>query len=196
MPFGTSPAASFPACSGLSTSTKPQAPGTLFRSTIARFFFSRAFHAAGGDARDGCWGDVNFRLRGEGEECVCGGDIGARAGGCCWGSDSRSNTGDESSVKSRVSTVGDAEVGFVGSKRGDVRSRISTSAGADMVLLRRGEVRRGPKISFALFFLTEPELADGADRVKPFEAFDDMDVNGGRTTDDAAVSGAAALSLW
>ena len=41
-----------------------------------------------------------------------------------------------------------------------------------MVLLRRGEVRRDPKISFALFFLVEPELAEDIDRVDVFEAFD------------------------
>ena len=64
-----------------------------------------------------------------------------------------------------------------------------------MVLLRRGEVRRDPKISFALFFLVEPELAEDIDRVDVFEAFDEMDVNGGSTTNDAAVFSAAALSF-
>ena len=64
-----------------------------------------------------------------------------------------------------------------------------------MVLLRRGEVRRGPKIPFALFFLVDPELAEDIDRVDVFEVFDEMDVDGGRTTDDAAVFGAAALSF-
>lgn len=142
---------------------------------------------------------MDVRLRNEDEECVCVGDTGAIAGDCCWGPDNRSSTGDDNSVKSRVSrvsTVGGAEFCFAGFEGGDVRSRVSTSVGADMVLLRRGEVRRGPKISFALFFLTELERADGIDCVELFEAFDDIDVNGGRTAHDAAIFGTVALSSW
>jgi hypothetical protein len=37
----------------------------LFRKTIARFFFSRVFHAAGGDVRDGNCGEVDSWLRGD-----------------------------------------------------------------------------------------------------------------------------------
>jgi hypothetical protein len=53
-----------------------------------------------------------------------------------------------------------------------------------MVLLRRGEVRRGcaaPNTSLALFLLLDVEAVDDAER-EEVEAFEEMDVNGGLGT--------------
>lgn len=94
-------------------------------------------------------------------------------------------------MRSRASCFGDSDLGFAGTRRGDVRSRDSTSEGADMVLLRRGEVRRGrdvPNTSFMLFFLLDVE-----DAVEVCDAFDDIDVNGGRVVD--VVVGCCTLLL-
>ena len=58
-------------------------------------------------------------------------------------------------------------------------------SGLDVVLLRRGEVRRGgfgSKTSLILFFLP---LVD-VDEVELAEAFDDIEVKGGRVVDDVA----------
>ena len=60
-----------------------------------------------------------------------------------------------------------------------------------MVLLRRGDVRRGrdvPKTSLMLFFLLDVE-----DVMKACDAFDDIDVNGGRIVDAAVACRALVL---
>jgi hypothetical protein len=136
------------------------------------------------------------------------------------GSGARSRTGDESSVRSSISTFGDADrrlrgmgpgdvrsrvsgfghsdLGFAGTSCGDVRSRQSASEGADIVLLRRGEARRGrgaPITSFMLFFLLELEVTAGAEFVDVCDAFDDIDVNGGRVIDVILVCKLPVLTL-
>ena len=156
------------------------------------------------------------RRREEGEIEVGGGDAGAGAvgAGAC------STTGDESSVRSSVPTFGDADraliamgsgdvrsrvpaardsdLVFAGTRCGDVRSRQSASEGADMVLLRRGEVRRGrdePDTSLMLFFLLDVEALDDAESVDACDAFDEIDVNGGRVVDTFEVGSALVLAL-
>ena len=72
---------------------------------------------------------------------------------------------------------------------------MSILAGADIVLLRRGEVRRGrdgPKTSLMLFFLPGAGEADDAEFAEAVEAFDDIDVNGGRVVVD--VTGCCSLA--
>jgi len=171
--------------------------------------------------RDGGCGEVDLWSRGdrrreEGEVEIGGGDTGAGAVGV----GGRSTTGDESSVRSsvstfgdadraviamgsgdvrsRVSAVGDSDLGFAATSCGDVRSRQSASGGADMVLLRRGEVRRGrdgPNTSLTLFFLLDVEAVDDAEFVDACDAFDDIDVNGGRVVDMFEVGSALVLAL-
>jgi len=101
-------------------------------------------------------------------------------------------------VRSRVSVVGDSDLGFAATSCGDVRSRESTSGGADMILLRRGEVRRGrdgPRTSLIPFFLLVVEAVDDAEFVDACDAFDDIDVNGGRVVDTFEVGSALVLAL-
>lgn len=83
-----------------------------------------------------------------------------------------------------MSGFGDADFDFAATTWGEVRSRVSGLQGRDIVLLRRGEVRRGfgQKTSLILFFLP---LVD-VDEVEPVDAFDDIEVKGGRIVDDVA----------
>lgn len=143
---------------------------------IARFFLLWAFHAAGGDTEFSSLGDRDERI---------GGDVGVAAVGC--GAGSHSPTGDEYSVRSSTSACGDVDRGFAAARRGDVRSRVSTLERSDVVLLRRGEVRRGGfgrKTSLMLFFLPNAET----DEVELADVFEDIDVNGGRVVNDVTES--------
>jgi hypothetical protein len=105
-------------------STKSQAPATLFRRTMARFFFSLVLHAAGGEVEDE---EVAVRGERRGEVCVDGGES-----GICFLQDAgrRCITGDERVVKSRLSTSGVLD--FLGRGCGEVRPRLGV---ADLVRL-------------------------------------------------------------
>lgn len=76
-----------------------------------------------------------------------------------------------------------------------MRSRVPTLDGADVVLLRRGDVRRdgfGRKTSLMLFFLPSAETEE----VELADVFDEIDVNGGRAADDVAGSCSLLTSFW
>lgn len=154
---------------GLSISTYSQAPITLFRSTMARFFLPCAFQAAGGEV-DFC--SLADRSVDDSDECVGRGDIGVGTGGC--GSAACFLTGDECSVRSSVSTFGDVDLELATESRGEVRSRLSMSGLEALVLLGRV----WPKASLILFCLPDP--VDDVELVDAWDAFDDIEIRGGR----------------
>jgi hypothetical protein len=112
-------------------SAKSHAPATLLRKMIWRFFFSRAFHAAGGEVLDKGSGDNEGWLRGEqrsadvdAESRAGGGETGAmRVGTCAIDGRVEDSTGEERQDRSIESTSGDAD--FVAMGCEEIRSRVS-----------------------------------------------------------------------
>jgi len=93
----------------------------------------------------------------------------------------------DSPVKSRVSTS--VVTSVAGWDCNEVRSRVSISVGREMLLLRRGEVRRNDPFgaSFCLVVWFGAELVDVLEPVERRDALDEVEVNGGCTRDAGAV---------
>jgi hypothetical protein len=91
---------------------------------MARFFFSLVFHAAGGEVEDE---EVVIRGERRGDVCVDGAESGTDS---LRDAGARCITGDESIVKSKLSTSGVLD--FLGRGCGEVTSRLGV---ADLVRL-------------------------------------------------------------